>query len=526
MKRNIFLYLTTFLCGASIMGVEIASSRFLAPCFGSSMITWTVIIGVILAAMSLGSFVGGRLADRSDPEQRLYQLIFTAAVWIAMIPVVGKYLIAAIAGAAIFLFPGNPVLAGSFLSCALLFAVPCLILGATSPCMIKAATQNLNDNGRIAGEIYGLSTLGSICGTFLPTFFTIPLLGTDKTFYLFAGVLCALALINAFRHKDKIGKILVVLLIIVVVTVAPFSLPFAFWETPLVETESVYNYLLVKEKDGMRTLSTHVLLGTQSMYLPKPGLTGLYYDLALLSYLLVNPDPANGRLPVLVLGFATGTFAKLSRHFFPESQIDGVEIDPEIIKLGREYFDLNDNDAQVFVEDGRVFLTRTEKKYQVIFLDAFQDVTYPFHMATREFFIELAKNLENDGVLAININMRSQQRPDLCDCLSNTLAGIFPAVILCEHPHYYNRILFAAKNPELPDLFAERLTKLAESHPLHALAAGVKPIKRLAGNSQFILTDDFAPVELVGFRMLNQQIKGAFREILMRIILRLKDSVI
>lgn len=525
MKRNLFLYLTTFLCGTAIMAVEIASSRFLAPYFGSSMITWTVIIGVILVAMSLGNFIGGRLADRKDPEQRLYQLIFWAAIWVAMIPVVGKYLIAAIAGAAIFLFPGNPVLAGSFLSCALLFAVPCLILGATSPCMIKVATKNLDDNGRIAGEIYGLSTLGSICGTFLPTFFTIPLFGTDKTFFLFAGVLCFLALINAFRRKSKIARVSVVLLIIAVVMIAPFSLPFAFWEKPLVETESVYNYLLVKENDGIRTLSTHVLLGTQSLYLSKPGLTGLYYDLALFSYLLVDPVADGERLPVLVLGFATGTFAKLSRYFFPKSQIDGVEIDPEIVRLGREYFGLNDDDAQVFIEDGRVFATRTEKKYRIIFLDAFQDVTYPFHMATREFFIELAKNLENDGVLAININMRSQQRPDLCDYLSDTLAGVFPAVMLCEHPDYYNRILFAAKNPQLPNLFVERLKKIAEDHPLHDLSAGLKPITHLAENAQYILTDDLAPVELTGFRMLNQQISGAFREILMRVILRLKDSI-
>ncbi|HAE37518.1 MAG TPA: spermine synthase [Candidatus Riflebacteria bacterium] len=525
MKRNLFLYLTTFLCGASIMGVEIASSRFLAPYFGSSMIIWTVIIGVILVAMSLGNFIGGRLADRSDPEQRLYQLILWAAIWIALIPVVGKHLIAVIAGAAIFLFPGNPILAGSLLVCALLFAVPCLILGAASPCMIKAATQNLDNNGRIAGEIYGLSTLGSICGTFLPTFLTIPLLGTDRTFYLFAGILCALAVINALRGSTGKKKALTVLVLIFAVAVSPFSVPFLFWETPLLETESVYNYLVVKEKDGVRTLSTHVLIGTQSMYSPKAGLTGLYYDLALLAYFMVSPIEADKRLPVLILGFATGTFARLSRQFFPESLIDGVEIDPEIVRLGREYFDLNDDDAQVFVEDGRVFLTRTEKRYRIVFLDAFQDVSYPFHMATREFFVELASKLEDDGVLAININMRSQLQPDLCSYLTGTLAGVFPTVMLCEHPNYYNRIIFASKNPQLREMFAARVKALPEDHPLYDLAGKALPGLQAAAKSQYVLTDDLAPVEITGFRVLNQQLAGAFREILIRVILRLKDSL-
>jgi len=489
------------------------------------MITWTIIIGVILVAMSIGNFIGGRLADRSNPDQRLYQLILWSAIWVALIPVVGKYLIAAIAGAAIFLFPGNPVLAGSLLACIVLFAVPCLILGATSPCMIKAATSNLDENGRIAGEIYGLSTLGSICGTFLPTFVTVPLMGTDRTFYLFAGVLCALAAANALLNRTGSKRPLALLLMIITIALSPFSVSFAFWEKPLVETESVYNYLLVKENDGVRTLSTHVVLGTQSMYSAKPGLTGLYYDLALLSYFFLRPSGDDESLPVLVLGFATGTFAKLSRQFFPHVRIDGVEIDPEIVRLGREYFDLTTDDAQVYVEDGRMFIQRSDKKYRVIFLDAFQDVTYPFHMATREFFTILAQRLTDDGVLAINVNIRSQQQPDICAYLTGTLAGVFPSVMLCEHPNYYNRIIFAAKDPELQKIFNDRCSSLPADHPLYDIAKRAQASLSPAHEPQYVLSDDLAPVELIGFKTLNQQISGAFREILKRVIFRLKDSI-
>lgn len=489
------------------------------------MITWTIIIGVILVAMSLGNFWGGRLADRSDPERKLYQLILWAAIWIALIPIAGKYLIAIVAAVAMALFPANMVLVGSLLSCILLFAFPCVILGAASPCLIKSATKDLENNGRTAGEIYGLSTLGSIFGTFLPTFFTIPVLGTNKTFFLFAGVLGLLSLINALRQGAGGKKPTVICLIILGLAVAPFSASFAFWETPLLETESVYNYLQVKREEGVTSLSTHVFVGTQSMFSDKAGLTDLYYDLALLSHYFLKPAPAGESLPILVLGFATGTFAKLSRQFFPESQIDGVEIDPEIINLGKKYFSLQDEDASIFVEDGRVFLGRTDKKYKIIFLDAFQDVTYPFHMATREFFFQAIERLDEDGILAINVNMRSKIYPDLAAYVTGTVASVFPSVLVCTHPDYYNRIIFASKNTKLLDVFSERIKSLPEEHPLGKLAVKALAGMKAPGQSGFVLTDDLAPVELIGFKMLNQTVKEVFREVLIRIILQLKDQI-
>lgn len=507
------------------MGVEISSSRFLAPYFGSSMITWTIIIGVILIAMSLGNFIGGRLADHHEPERKLYQLILWASIWIALIPIVGKHLIAMIAGAAIILFPDDPVLAGSLLSCVILFAVPCVILGAASPCMIKAGTRNLENNGQIAGEIYGLSTLGSIFGTFLPTFLTIPLLGTNLTFYLFSGILCALALINALRSRLSGKGPAISLLMIVILACSPVTPSFAFWQNPLSESESVYNYLLVKKQDDITTLSTHVLLGVQSMYSPKAGLTDLYYDLVLLANYFLQPVTGSDKVPVLVLGFATGTYAKLTRRFFPASQIDGVEIDPEIIALGRRFFALQDADARVFVDDGRVFLTRTDKKYRLVVLDAFQDVTYPFHMATREFFQQLSKNMEEDAVLAININMRSQLNPDISTWLTGTLARVFPKILICTHPRYYNKIIFASRNGRMLETFSERVAGLPADHPLKDLATQALEGIEEAPASDYVLTDDCAPVELIGFRMLNQQLRGAFREVLIRVILQLKDAV-
>lgn len=518
MKNKGFLFLTTFLCGASIMGVEIASSRFLAPFFGSSMITWTVIIGVILVAMSLGNFLGGFLADRNDPQRRLYQLILAAGVWIALIPIVGKHIIAFLAAAAVAFFPDNLVLAGSVASCVFLFALPCLVLGATSPCMIKAATSDLDNNGRVAGAIYGLSTLGSIFGTFLPTFVTIPSIGTDRTFFLFAAVLCSLAVIYGLKQRKKAP--VAALFLVILLSIMPWSPNFAFWETPVEETESVYNYLRVSEKDGTTTLSTHTILGVQSMYSATPGLTGLYYDLALLSPYFFQSSADPEPVPVLILGFATGTFAKLLPQFFDNVEIDGVEIDPAIIELGKRHFNLQKKDARIFVEDGRVFANRSDKKYRIIFVDAFQDVTCPFHMATREFFEQLKRNLEPDGVVAINLNLRSNLKPDLFTWLSGTVSSVFPQVTLYEHPDYYNRIIFAGKNPAMLENFRKNTAELPEEHPLKSLADTALTGMKAVAKSGFILTDDLAPVEMIGFKMLNQQVKDAFREILIRVVLK------
>jgi len=519
MQRNLFLYLTTFLCGASIMGVEISSSRFMAPYFGSSMITWTVIIGVILVAMSIGNFIGGRLADQDDPTRRLYQLILWASIWIALLPLLGKYLIASIAAASIAFFPDQVVLVGSITSCILLFALPCIILGATSPCMIKAATRNLDNNGRVAGEIYGLSTLGSIFGTFLPTFFTIPLIGTDLTFYLFAATLCSLAVYH--RLKQRSLSALPALIIVIALAAAGHRPIFAFWDNPLYEGESVYNYLRVNRQDDLTTLSTHVVLGTQSMHSSKPGLTDLYFDLALLSHLCLDKHADDAPISTLVLGFATGTFAKLSRHFFPNTQIDGVEIDPEIVNLGKKYFDLKDEDAQVFIEDGRVFINRSDKKYSVVFIDAFHDVTCPFHMATREFFVQLRKNLADDGVIALNINMRSKLQPDLFTYLSGTVADVFPKAMVCAPPDFYNRIIFASNNERMFQILQKNAENLDREHPLKQLVNQTLPHFSDLEKSAFILTDDLAPVEMIGFNMLNQQIKSVFREAIVRVIYRL-----
>lgn len=186
LRHKWFLYATGFFSGMSVMAIELGASRLLAPYFSSSQIVWTVIIGTIMIAMAIGNVWGGRAADRNPEPGRLYFRILLAAVWTALIPLVGKYIIAGITVLLAMVVDKNFLVWASFASCIVLFVFPLMLLGTVTPSLMKYATASLDDNGKTVGELEALGTIGSIIGTFTPTFITIPALGTSRTFLLFA----------------------------------------------------------------------------------------------------------------------------------------------------------------------------------------------------------------------------------------------------------------------------------------------------------------------------------------------------
>ena len=203
LENRAYLYVTEFFAGMSVMAVELAASRLLAPYFSSSQIVWTIIIGTIMIAMALGNVYGGRLADKDSNPSLLYRRILFAAIWIAAIPVFGKYFIIALSGALIVTIDTNLLIWSAFLSCMVIFVVPLFWLGTVTPCLVKYATKNLEDNGKVVGYLGAFQTIGSIIGTFLPTFVTIPAVGTAITFLIFAGILFLIALIYFISTKTK-----------------------------------------------------------------------------------------------------------------------------------------------------------------------------------------------------------------------------------------------------------------------------------------------------------------------------------
>ena len=186
LNNKLFLYLTEFFAGMSVMAVELGASRLLAPYFSSSQIVWTIIIGTIMIAMALGNIYGGRSADKNPDPDRLYGRILIAAIWIAAIPVVGKYIILGISAVLIFTVNTNFLIWAAFAACMVVFVFPLFLLGTVTPSLAKYSVDSLADSGKTVGMLNAANTIGSIIGTFVPTFISIPAVGTSITFLIFA----------------------------------------------------------------------------------------------------------------------------------------------------------------------------------------------------------------------------------------------------------------------------------------------------------------------------------------------------
>ena len=501
LQNKWFLYLTEFFAGVSVMAVELGASRLLAPYFSSSQIVWTIIIGVIMIAMALGNLYGGRAADKDPDPARLYRRILIAAVWIAAIPVAGKYVILGVSALLVLTVDVGFLIWAAFASCLIVFVFPLFLLGTVTPCLVKATVESLDEGGRTVGRLGACNTVGSILGTFLPTFVTIPTVGTSATFLIFAGILLAIALIFFISSKLKKPAPYVAAGLFALCIVFGRSDSFAFWEKDLVyEGESVYNYLQVKEDSRSVILATNVLFGVQSVAMKDGGLTGMYYD-----YALAAPVMAQKETPsVLVLGNGSGTFASQCIRYFPGCTVEGVEIDGKITQLAERYFNLP-AEVKVTEYDGRAYIQTVQEKYDVIMVDAYQDITIPFQMSSVEFFALVKEHLTEDGVMVVNMSMASDGEGSINQYLSDTIASVFPYVATAEVPASTNRELFACVKAEPAALLAEGLVRVEEpelSGMMQRVAAG---IKSYAGGTH-ILTDDKAPVEVLGMRMIDSLI--------------------
>lgn len=505
LKNKIFLYLTEFFAGMSVMAVELGASRLLAPYFSSSQIVWTIIIGTIMIAMALGNIYGGKSADKSPNPDKLYGRILIAAVWIALIPVVGKYIVLGISALLIFTVNNNFLIIAAFCACMVIFVFPLFLLGTVTPSLAKYSVSSLDDSGRTVGTLGAFNTIGSIIGTFVPTFVTIPAVGTSITFLIFAGILIVLSVIYFVSSRVGYKKVIISGVIFVACCVFGHGDSFAFWQKDLTyEGESIYNYLQVSEDDKQVSLSTNVLFGVQSVYMKDDTLTGLYYDYAMAAPLMVpdkNPDSMEG----LILGMGTGTYATQCRKYFGDMNIEGVEIDEKITKLSRKYFALPD-DINVTTYDGRAFLNASDRKYDVIMVDAYQDITIPFQMSSVEFFRLVKSHLNENGVMVVNMNMRGNDDGDINQYLADTISSVFGNVYTVEVDNSTNRELFASDNNDMMSVLNDNISGIKDAD-LRFMMNKVRDNSIAYNAGKLIMTDDNAPVELLGMKVIDKIIR-------------------
>ena len=275
-------------------------------------------------------------------------------------------------------------------------------------------------------------------------------------------------------------------------------------------------------------LSTNVLFGVQSIRMKEGGLTGMYYDTAMAAPFLAG-FPDKEKPSALVLGMGTGTWAMMLREYFPESEITGVEIDEDITDLAHRYFEL-DEDIPVYTYDGRAFLQAVDEKYDCIMVDAYRDITIPFSMSSVEFFTLVRDHLNPGGVMVVNMNMHSDEEGGINQQLSDTIASVFDCVMTADVPGSTNRELFAGGAEVTKEAFAEAVTGYEKT--LFDEGETVSPQQLLADNlwrvsgrmqayesSGYRLTDDKAPVELLGMRVIDALIReeiGYYKDVFQR----------
>ena len=442
-----FFYFAVFIAGMTSLAVEMAASRLLGNVFGTSNLVWASIIGLILIYLAVGYFLGGYWADRFASPAAFFQILIWSAITIGIVPLVSRPVLRLAADAFDQLQLG--VLFGSFTSVLILLSVPVTLLGMASPFAIRLAVGEAKDVGRISGRIYAISTLGSFIGTFIPSLITIPLFGTYRTFIIFSAALLVTGIIGLWQASGIKKALPYLLAAVLLAALAVWGLPGGDKTTPgqVYETESAYNYIQVIQREGFSYLRLNEGQGVHSIY--HPTVTNYYgpWEQVMVSPFF-NPapyDPAQVKR-IAIVGLAAGTAARQTTIAFGAVPIDGFEIDPKIVDVGRKYFDMNEPNLNVIVQDGRWGLSHSPYHYQIISIDAYRPPYIPFHLITREFFQVVYQHLADDGVMTINVG-RSPNDRSLINALSSTILTVFPNIYIIDIPNSFNSIIFATARP-------------------------------------------------------------------------------
>ncbi len=463
-----YLYFTVFISGMTSLAAEFGASRLLGNVFGTSNPVWAAIIGLILIYLTVGYFLGGRWADRSPHPKTMYGILAWAAFTLGVVPYVAGPVLRAAANAVDNLQIG--IIAGAFVGVLVLFTIPVTLMGMISPFAIRLSMSDAGHAGNTAGTIYGISTIGSFIGTFLPTLLLIPTIGTTRTFLVFSLALLVVALVGLGLSAGRRAVLPALLMLAVLVLLALFGAGGGIKRSTgqIFETESAYNYIQVLEINGTRYLRLNDGQGVHSEYNPDTlEYGGPWQQFLVAPFFYPDRQPADISR-IAIVGLAAGTTARQAAAVFPNVTIDGFEIDPKIVQVGREYFGMNLPNLNVIIGDGRWGLEKSPQKYDLICVDAYRPPYIPPHLTTREFFQIAADHLNPNGALAINVGRAPGDRR-LIDGLATTIGTMFSSIYVMDIPNTFNSILYATLQPtSAEDLQANLVAFMA--HP------GVDPL--------------------------------------------------
>jgi predicted membrane-bound spermidine synthase len=472
--------------------------RLLAPYFGASTIVWANTIGVVLVALSVGYWLGGRLADRHPNMRALCLTSLIAAVLLAIVPFAADPLLNVAVDALDEISAGAFV--GSLLAVLVLVAVPVLLLGTVSPWAIRLGVRSVEEAGTVAGRLYALSTAGSLVGTLLSALLLIPLVGTRRTFLIFALAIAVVAVLG-LRPVRRWALAPAAIVVLIALPVGTLKAKTEDGGRVIHEAETEYQYArVIQYPSGRRVLelnegqAQHSVCdaecdaGPRGARIASSVLTGGYWDGQLVDPLAGLTHPPRR---VAILGNAAGTTSRAYEQFFPQTRVDGVEIDSELSDIGRRYFDMNNPRLHVYDEDARPFLRRSRASYDAITVDAYRQPYIPFYLTTVEFFETVRDRLAPGGVLVVNVG-HPEGEDALEKVLTATIGRVFPTVMR-DPIEDTNTLLLASAAP----LSAARM-----NHAVPSLPAALRPTVEAAAQRLArplrggeVYTDDRAPVE-------------------------------
>jgi spermidine synthase len=436
------------------------------------------------------------MADRRPDANVLGAILLVAAVALAVTPFAARPFLRWAQHGVDAVSAGSVV--GSFFSALALFAVPVTALGAAAPFLVRLALPSVADAGKVAGRLYALSTAGSLAGTFVAALVTIPWAGTQRT-------LVGTAAFVALGASLLLGG---AWLLVPVAVAALLAVPPPQIKSALYETESAYQYIrVVSDGHGGRELELNEGVVTHSEWRSDTVLTGRYWDLFLMLPPLLPRPPRS----LLVIGNAGGTIGRAYGRFYPGVTVDGIEIDPKLNEVARRWFGAGDNPRmRLIAADGRPYLERTKRRYDLIVVDAYRQPYVPFYLATSEFFQLAHEHLNPGGAIALNVAATPHDRR-LSDAIGTTLLTAFPQAWRWRALRF-NDMLFALRGPASKAALGRRADKAPGKVAL-LLPLFYGGLQRVHPKGT-PLTDDRAPVEWLTDRMILEQVRrgGSYDE--------------
>lgn len=500
------LQLLVFTSGLSVMAVEMTGLRLLAPYFGTSLLVTTALIGTLMAFLALGYALGGRVGDRRPTLAALCRMTTIAAGLVLLVPFIAQPMLRAASAVMRPLLTGVDLaepgvaigaLIGGMLGTIVLLAAPVTIMGMVSPWAVRLAVVDVETAGKAAGRLYALSTAGSIVGSFLPALVLVPLFGVRNTFVVVGAVFLGVSVLGwlgGWRAAlPPAGAAL--LMAVPQGIVRPM-------EGLIYESESLYHFIqVVKEPFGKCPEAYHLYLNEGVGVHSVNCLTEDHETTGIWSYMAATPlwlDEPEAMREVLVVGLAGGTIARHMLEAFPEAHVDGVEIDGQVVEVGKKWFDDADPRITPIVMDGRIFLQATDKTYDLVMMDAYRQPYIPFHLVTVEFFQLVREHMGDDAVLAVNVaGVRGVSR-DLAAMIYATMKEVFPTVVLVDATRS-NDVIIATTREKAMDAGAQHVNLMRRSPGLNRIRRALP--KKIVGpvegwEEARVLTDDQAPVEL------------------------------